>query len=490
MNVSLDFTNERRLLSSVQALLREALAQLPLSDAAADSLARLAAGAVDHAITHAYPAGETGTIRLSLTEQGGRLEVRVRDFGLPQDTPAAEQALHTSKRHRQPLFGCDVEGVADELHWLGFGPEGKAFQIIKWLDDDHVAEATKQSDLAAFEDEPPLAPEQEYDVRRLQSEDAAQVSQLIYRAYGNTYFNEDVYYPRRVAAQNEHGTLVSFVAVTAEGEVVGHYALEFDQEGPVAEVGQAVVNPAHRQRGLMTRMKDAALAHAAEAKLTGWFADAVCVHPYTQKSNVEHGGKLCCVDLGISPATEKFRGFTEEGQQRISCMLYFHWLRQPEKRTVYVADRHRAIIEQIYQNLDCPVDFGKPQPPAEHGLLASEVEERAKLATLRITKLGSDSVHELLHIKRQLLEHGKAEAIFAELPLADPGAATVAERLEEAGFGILGIAPHFAANGDILRMAYHVEPLSREAIKVYEPFGEELLDYVLAEQQRVSALVE
>lgn len=490
MKVSLNFTNELRILTSVHAFVQEALAQLPLDDIDARQLAALTTAAVEHAVLHAYPAGEEGSIQLGITEQGGKLELVVRDFGLPQDIVHEEQALHSSDHPSKLLFGCNVEGVVDEMHWLGFGPQGKAFQMLRWLHDAHVRDAADESSLTPFPDEPPLAPEQSYEIRRMRTDEAEGVSQLIYRAYGNTYFNEDVYYPDRVAAQNDHGALVSFVAVAADGEIVGHYALEFDQEGPVAEVGQAVVNPAHRQRGLLNRMKDAALDHARRLDLDGWFADAVCVHPYTQKSNVEHGGRLAAVELGIAPKTESFRGLTEQQTQRVSCMLYFHWLKPPGSRVVFVPARHRAIVERIYKNLDCPFVFGEAAEPQGHGILATKVNEGARLAMIRIAKAGADSAHAVLRARRQLVEHARVEAVFAELPLSDTGAPWLMEQLETAGFGFTGIAPHFGVDGDILRMAYHIEPLAREPIQVYEPFGEELLDYALSEQARVQANLE
>ena len=61
----------------------------------------------------------------------------------------------------------------------------------------------------------------------------------MYRTYGNSYFN-DVYYPDRVAAQNERGTvLVLRRRATARLPVI---MLERNQAGPVAEGGQAVVD--------------------------------------------------------------------------------------------------------------------------------------------------------------------------------------------------------------------------------------------------------
>jgi hypothetical protein len=59
------------------------------------------------------------------------------------------------------------------------------------------------------------------------------------------------------------------------------------------------------------------------------------------------------------------------------------------------------------------------------------------------------------------------------------------ESLAEAGLGLCGIGPHFAPQGDVLRLVYLVEPLAREPIKTFEPFADTLVNYALAEQQRV-----
>ena len=61
----------------------------------------------------------------------------------------------------------------------------------------------------------PLPPEQQYAIRRMRADESEQVSQLMERTCGNTYFNEDVYYPDRVVAQNERTVVLSYVAAKA-----------------------------------------------------------------------------------------------------------------------------------------------------------------------------------------------------------------------------------------------------------------------------------
>jgi anti-sigma regulatory factor (Ser/Thr protein kinase) len=487
MQLQLLFPNAPQVLPSIGAFTRETLRQYPFDDATADQLAECVLAAAKNAIDHAYPAGEQGDVKLSVTETHGKLEFLIRDDGLPQDVEALERRLHDSALPAG-VHALDWPGIdaVDEIHWIGYGRDGKAIQIIKWLHDNHIADDAGTAELAPFSEEAPLAPPQAYEVRRMRPDEAVQVSQLMYRAYGNTYLNEDVYYPERVAAQDAAGTVISFVAVGDGGQIAGHYALERSVAGPVVEGGQAVVDPSHRGRGLLDRMKEAALAEAARLELLGWYADAVAVHTRTQQSNITHGGRLTCVDLAIAPRTQEFRNISTHLPQRISCLLFFHWLTDPTHRMIYVPERHQSIVAEIYNKLEAPMEFGHPAPAAGHG--AIRISIAADRATIRAEQLGGDTAHQIRHAKREIVERSHAEVVYAELPLNDPATPVIAEALEEEGFGFLGVAPCFAPRGDdLLRLAYLVEPLQRDPIKTADDFTARMVDYVLAEQQRVQA---
>jgi hypothetical protein len=234
-------------------------------------------------------------------------------------------------------------------------------------------------------------------------------------------------------------------------------------------------------------MKDAALDEARRLELAGWYADAVSVHTMTQQSNIKHGAKLCCVDLAIAPSTEEFRNISDNLRQRVTCLLFFHWLRPAEPRTVYVATRHRDFVAEIYSNLGCTIEFGAPVAATGHGSHRVSVDSGALKATIRAEQLGADSAHLIRHAKREVIERSHAEVVYAELPLLDPATPYIADELEAEGFGFLGVAPCFGKRGDLLRMAYLVEPLQREPIKTVDEITAKLVDYALAEQVRVQS---
>jgi len=494
MQLELIFTNDTQFLPGIGAFTHETLKQWPLDPAVAERLGQCVVTAARHAIEHAYPLGVQGSIELTVREEGGKLEFIIRDHGLPQDVARLERQLHDDSVPSAGKIALHWPGadVVDELHWIGYGREGQAIQLVKWLHDAHITDKAHPAALAPFIDDAPLAPAQEYTIRRMRSEEAIQVSQLMYRAYGNTYFNEDVYYPDRVAAHNAAGSVLSFVAVGADGQLAGHYALERGEEGPVAEGGMAVVDPAHRGRGLLDRMKDITLADARRMSLVGVFADAVTVHTRSQQSDVKHGAHLTCVDLAILPRNESFKNLSDELSQRLTCLLFFQWLQPATPRKVYVPEHHRAIIEKIYCNLECPVEFGAGSTisnasAAGHGTLTVKIDSGAAGAFLRAGDVGADTAQLIRHAKREIIERSHAEALYAELPLADPATPAIAAELETEGFGLLGVAPCFSSRGDILRLAYLVEPLAREPIHTADEFTAELVDYVLADQARVQA---
>lgn len=487
MELELRLTNDPRGLPSVAAFAAEALKHLAGGEEERDGLLKLILAATADAVAHAYPKGEAGSVLLTFQFGASRLVVTVRDYGLPQDFHRLEASLAAGDRRQ--VLGLDWAHFADELHCIGYGPKGKALQIIKSLHDTPVTGHPGGGDLRPFDQAAELAPEQVYEIRRMRPEEAVQVSQLMYRSYGGSYFNPDVYYPERMRSLNEEGVILSFVAVDAAGQVVGHYALEKNQDGPVMEGGQAVVDPAHRGRKLLDRMKDAAIAEGRRLRLLGIYGDAVTVHTFSQKMNIAHGGRLACANLGISPKTEVFRGLAQAEQpQRVSCLLYFLWLAPPPPRAVYAPGHHREALAKLYANLGVTVSFAEGAAASGPGELAVRYEASGGRAFIQVHRVGADTPAMIRRTKRDLIEKSHAEALYVDLPLDQSGTPGAADALAPEGFWFGGIAPHFSKTGDCLRLIYLTGELAGGPIQIAEEIGHWLVGYALADRERVAAL--
>ena len=105
MQFELEFTNEPKTLPVVRACLQQALGQLPVEADTADALSDLALDAVRDAVAHAYPAGEEGSIKLTFRRRRSKLEILVRDFGMPQDTQAKESRSFPSLSLQASIHG-------------------------------------------------------------------------------------------------------------------------------------------------------------------------------------------------------------------------------------------------------------------------------------------------------------------------------------------------------------------------------------------------
>jgi anti-sigma regulatory factor (Ser/Thr protein kinase) len=471
------------------------LAELPPEEA--QDLVLAADEACTNVIEHAFDPGESGTFTVVGELTPAALTLAVHDRGLPFDPSVAPAYT--------PPTGEDVSSVSarglglylihqtvDEVHWINHGREGKELRLVKYRPQADVTAHLPEAELAPFRDDEPLAPPQEYTIRRLRPEEAVWVARCIYRAYGHTYFNEDLYYPERIARQNETGELISAVAVSQGGEVerlVGHCAAERPDLGPVAELGQGVVEPAHRKRGLLGRMIRFLEEESRKLGLLGFWAEPVTSHVFSQRALEDFDFGICGATLGLMPRSVRFRKIrTEPLPQRESCLLYFRHLVSPPTAAVYAPAHHRAMLERIYAELEMLVEFLEPEPADGPGRVMVHFHRGLGVGSIRVQRVGADVPTEIHQMRRDLCEIAGAQMVYLELPLAQAGTPDVCRAAEEEGFFFSGLGPRFAPDGDVLRLQYLNAPLDPTQIQVVSPFGQELLAYTSQEWDRVTQL--
>lgn len=433
---------------------------------------------------------EPPPIKLTSETTATAIRLSIHDFGLPFDpvknltlTPPRLGMIEQNPERRQA--SRLIRQFFDEAQWVNLGPQGMELRLTKRLPARDITQRLSAAALAPFGDDEPLAPMQGYEIRRLRPEEAMGVAQCIYRTYGYSYPNEDLYYPDRIVEQNETGELVSAVAIDEAGDLVGHYALERPGLGPIAESGQAVVVPAHRGRGLMEQMRAFLVEEARTLSLAGIFGQPVANHTYSQRVNERFGSRLCGISLGLAPATITFKEIDETMRQRVSTMLYFKAITGTPGGTVHVPVHHQEIVRRIYQELDAPVEFGRPMALFGFGRVDTAFHGGMRRGIISVHSIGADTPAEIRQAQRVMLETGSAEVIYLELPLSHPSTPTLADQAEAAGFFFSAVGPCFARTGDALRLQYLAVPLDPAQLQIVNPFGSELRDYITREWERV-----
>jgi hypothetical protein len=324
---------------------------------------------------------------------------------------------------------------------------------------------------------PPVPPDG-YTVRRFRLEDAPAVTACVRAVYGDAYLAHlELYDPTAVARLNASGELVSVVALDPAGVVVGHYALERPGLTLVAESGEAMVAPAHQHHGLLERMRVLLEGEAARLGLLAIFGRCVTTHVFSQRAVERFGERPCGVSLGRSPAA--FHAVTQASGQRVSTVMYVKYLRPPAAARVHAPARYRDVLARIYRELGRAVEFASPAPPSDDPG-AVDVDRRPDLrrAVVRVIRVGAGTAAEVARLRRVLCGDEQAEAVYVELPLAQPGAAAVAEAAAGDGFCFSGVGPHFLPDGDALRLQYLAADLDLSAVQLLSPFARELLAFI------------
>lgn len=320
-----------------------------------------------------------------------------------------------------------------------------------------------------------------YTIRRFVPEDAAAIVQLVRAIYGDSYYPTDLYDPARIMHLNEVGKLVSIVALDAAGQLVGHYALERPDMGPVAEASDAIVLPEHRHHHLMEQMRLLLREEAFREGLAGLVGYPVTNHLFSQKAEEHFGAFPCGVALGLWPQT--FHNMPEALPQRMSFVIYFKYF-QPQQQVVHVDTHHREITSRIYQQYGISVQHQKGAPPEGAGEIEVKVEEPVQTGTIRVTRVGADSIDQIRQARRELCERD-VKAITLELPLTQPGMLDVLVAAEKDGFFFSGLGPCFAHDGDTLLLQHVEDHLDLSLVQVDGSFANDLFTYVVKERERV-----
>jgi anti-sigma regulatory factor (Ser/Thr protein kinase) len=465
------------------------LVSLPLDKS--EALERSVLEACTNIIKHAFEPGEADTFGLRTVVTSSALTVSLFDYGMRFDHNLAPPCL-LPPGPKGAVGGpsssglCLIRNLVDRMEWINHGRAGKELRLTLYNVTSNIVRQSNEGQLVPFRQDERPSQDQSYLIRQMRSEDAAWVSRLVFRAYGYTYPIEDLYYPDRIVSLNEVGKLFSVVAESASGEIVGYCALKRPTPGPVAEVGQAVVNRAHRGRKLLERMHAVLEKEALKLGVTGLAAFSVTGHVFSQKSSESLGSKVCGLLLGLLPHTVVFRELRDEPPpQRESCLLYFKYLKPPGMSRICAPERHHEILRRIYDQLEIPVEFKHPGPVDGAGLIEVHANSALGVGEIFVKQIGTETVAEVRQARRDLCDLAGAAAIYLQVPLSQSGAPELCHLVEQEGFFFSALYPGFAEDGDGLRMQYLNTQIDFSRLQLNHSRARELLRYVEQERARV-----
>ena len=487
LNTQLRVPAHGRFLSMVQSHVRELATTAGFVPKEVLALELAAEEAFLNILRHAYPDGTSGDVFLDGRIGEMEMQLVFRDEGLPFD-PSLIPAPAPQAPGEDPDPGSLgfklIRHAVDEAHWVNCGRQGKELRLIKRLTQ------ASESELPVLPAKLVPAPAQAYEIRPMRPDEAIQVARIFWLAYGYSYKNDDFYRPDGLRSLIGSGKVISFVAVTGAGEVVGHAGLlRPEPTTPMAEMAVLVVSPAHRGRGIMAALSDALYGKAKELGLVGLSMNPVTSHAASQREVMQLGGKICGLDLAACPPRQfKAMRLENTAPQRESYLSCFLYLTDPPSALAHVPARHQALVKRIYESLQRPLRLGRPEEATAAGEYQVFFDRTLAKGIVRVVRADPLQWPEVYRATLDLAAIAGAEVVDLDLPLAQPATPLVWELAEAAGFFLTGIRPHEAADGDALRLTRLYTPFDLGQLRLYPHFGRELAAYVGAEMARAALL--
>ena len=323
--------------------------------------------------------------------------------------------------------------------------------------------------------------------RPMTAEDAEGVADLVRAAYGEDYVHGEIYRPDDFFAAQERGDHISEVAVTAEGQVVGHWAFSF--HGPkVAESGMTITHPDFRGHGIAVGLEENLLGRLEEVGVNWIMGEPVLFHTATQEIVLNHwkDGAITGFRVNAFHHVDAVRGFGGEELEagRVSVATAFGPLASMEARTVWVSPAYGSILSTVLDNAGWPRSIGRASEPSEadeggESVVSSSWDQDNASATLDVLEIGADLLEVVAEARDEAIDRG-ARYIDLHLPVGKPEAAGV--DLLALGFSYAAFLPETGPDGDILLLQWLADrEVDRGHWHLANPDLEALADAIIAQ---------
>jgi len=426
-------------------------------------------------IENAFGPDDDGRYDVYVLRRPGKLVLAVEDQGLPFDYSRLQDG-----KDRTALE--ILHRSFDETRFINLGRGGNRVELLKHLSHTDVRDHLPEDEHHATLNAPAVPEDVSLEIRMMRPEESFELSRCVYRSYGYSYDWDYIYYPDRIRELQEEGLMRSCVAVTPEGEIVGHLAITLEHpDSPVGEAGQAVVDPRFRGHHLFPRMKTFMAEWAADAGMYGLYSEATAVHPYSQRGNLHLGAKETGFLLGYIPASVSYKQIGEEREgRRGSVALFYMRVKDEPEREIYPPAPYLEEIRRVVEHNGLRRVVGEVQGPAlQPSRMSVEVRQDHNLAFVRVEEPGAD-LEELVKGHLRDLSLHRMDCVYVDLPLSHPATPSAAAGLKDLGVFFGGIIPEtHAGGGDVLRLQYlnNVE-IQAGDVSTASDFGEELLNRI------------
>ncbi|MDD5170883.1 MAG: hypothetical protein PHN75_18855 [Syntrophales bacterium] len=316
-------------------------------------------------------------------------------------------------------------------------------------------------------------------------DDAPGVARLFHQVYGEGYPIDIYYRPERLIEENAAGRILSSIARTQTGEVVGHDALVLlDSAAHLYENAAGAVLSTYRSQGIFLRLMNHSINDAAKRfGVEEILGEPVCNHLHLQKMCSQLGYMESGLEVDLMPAAAYTKEQSADG--RVSVLLGY-FLHKPVARTVFLPAVYGDELEYLYADVRKERTFAVTNgdlPVAGCSRGKMDLFAFALVARMTIHSIGSDFDAFIAQLESEACEGG-TEVFQVWLPLTSPFAAAATDILRMRGYFIGGLLPGWVG-GDGLLMQKVICETDWGGIALYTERAKRIAEIVRNDQQEV-----
>ena len=316
----------------------------------------------------------------------------------------------------------------------------------------------------------PIEPGQEWTVESFTPKDALGVTQLFLDVYGSEYPIQIYVNPDLLIKENLAGRVISSVAKTAKGDIVGHTAL-FNSSPckKVFESGAGLVHADYRGgHGIFSQMTVHGLTKGRERPdVEQIFGEPVCNHPFSQKLGHSQGFITRAIEINLMPAAAYAKEASATG--RVTTVMDFKTLK-PRPCTVHTPKAYETLFPVFYEDMDDErlfVPSTQPLSSQRSTHLDTQVFGFAQVARVAVKDLGRDFQTVIQHEENRLLQQG-TRVIQVWLSSGDPSVGEAVDGLRLQGYFFGGVLPRWFDSDGLLMEKVLDTPVWEDIILYFE----------------------
>lgn len=327
---------------------------------------------------------------------------------------------------------------------------------------------------------------QEIEIDYFRNEDAPGIARLFREVYGDGYPIRTYYHPDQVIEGNATGRIISSVARTSTGEVVGHDALILlDPANRLYENAAGAVLPGFRGHRVFPRVfRHSVVEASTRFGVESIIGEPVCNHPHVQRMCLDLDYVELGLEVDLMPASAYTRDPGATGRVSVlqGCFRY--------KRTAqpaHIPEVYRDELEYLYSVLTVERAFvcSRSELPAEGGSRGSmSLFDTARVARIAVEGIGPDFESFVARLESEAREKGML-VFHVWLPLVSAFAPAATDILRRRGYFLGAVLPCLAV-GDGLLMQKLGQAPDWDGMVLYSERARKIAEMVRHDWERVT----